>query len=129
MGAAEEWQEMITRELADLDIDIFNPRRDDWDSSWEQDASFAPFREQVEWELDHLEKADVAVFWFDPAGKAPITLMELGLVATEQKGIVVWCPKDYWRSGNVEIVCERQGIKLFQDDKRAFIEYLRGLLD
>ena len=33
MGTAENWQERLVRELASEDVTIFNPRRDDWDSS------------------------------------------------------------------------------------------------
>ncbi len=34
MGKAENWQQRIERELTKCDGVIFNPRRDDWDSSW-----------------------------------------------------------------------------------------------
>jgi len=37
MGKAENWQERVTKELKKFDnVVIFNPRRDDWDSTWEQ---------------------------------------------------------------------------------------------
>jgi hypothetical protein len=56
IGVAEEWQNDFSASLSDLPVSIFNPSRDDYDSSWPQHIPFPPFREQVEWELDHLEK-------------------------------------------------------------------------
>lgn len=79
MGSAVDWQTVVTGALRDMDIVVLNPRREAWDSSWPQSADFAPFREQVEWELDALEKADLILFYFAPETKSPITLLELGL--------------------------------------------------
>lgn len=112
MGAAIDWQTRIEQELANYDVVIFNPRRDDWDSSWVQDISNKPFREQVEWELQHLEDCDLILFYFDPHGAAPITLLELGLFGIpENEKLIVCCPDGYWRKGNVDVVCERYGIR------------------
>lgn len=108
MGRAVDWQAIVTKALADLDVLICNPRRLAWDASWPQDYDFEPFREQVEWELEALEKADLILFYFAPDTKAPITLLELGLHA-RGKGIVC-CPDGYWRKGNVDVVCRRYGI-------------------
>ena len=47
MGKAEDWQPFVTERLSDLPISIFNPRRDDWDSTWVQDISNKQFAEQV----------------------------------------------------------------------------------
>ena len=111
MGEAEDWQSQIEETLKDADITIFNPRRDDWDSSWEQDISNDKFREQVEWELDRLDEANLIVVYFDPKGKAPITLLELGLHA-KSDNLLVCCPEGYWRRGNVQIVCDRYAIPM-----------------
>lgn len=112
MGKAENWQERIEKALADYDVTIFNPRRDDWDASWVQDISNPQFFEQVSWELEHLERTWLIVFYFDPNGPAPITLLELGLFAVSERPIIVCCPEGYWRRGNVQIVCDRYGIPL-----------------
>lgn len=114
MGAAEDWQNVIARALADLDLVILNPRRDAWDASWPQDADFEPFREQVEWELDAQERAELIVFYFAPDTRAPITLLELGLAAGRKRAVVC-CPDGYWRKGNVDIVCRRHAIPLAAD--------------
>jgi hypothetical protein len=106
MGSAENWQSHLERSLSDLDVLILNPRRDEWDVSWEQSISNPLFREQVEWELAGLERAAVLAMYFAPATKAPVTLLELGLCARDSR-LVVCCPAGYWRRGNVEIVCRR----------------------
>lgn len=106
MGTAENWQEMIEKELKDVEVTIYNPRRDDWDSSGEQSIDNDKFREQVEWELDYLESVDVIVLYFDPNTKSPISLLELGLFARSNK-MVVYCTQEFWRKGNVDIVCEK----------------------
>jgi hypothetical protein len=37
MGVAEDWQTIVSNKMEELEmpITIFNPRRDSWDSSWE----------------------------------------------------------------------------------------------
>src|SRR3990167_916161 len=125
MGVAENWQEMIDRELP-REVIIFNPRRDDWDSSWVQSIDNPQFKEQVEWELDALDEADIIALYFDPTTKSPISLLELGLYANTKK-IVVCCPDGFWRKGNVEIVCERYDIPLF-DSKELFVAEIKKLL-
>jgi hypothetical protein len=111
MGTAEPWQERLVNEFKDTDIRFLNPRRDDWDASWVQEASNPQFSQQVNWELDALDYSDLIVFYFDPNTKSPITLMELGLHASSGK-VIVCCPDGFWRKGNVEIVCQRHNVTL-----------------
>ncbi len=111
MGAAEDWQARLAAELRDIDAIALNPRRDEWDASWRQSIDEPKFREQVEWELAGLERADVVAMWFAPETKAPITLLELGLHARGGK-VIVGCPHGFWRRGNLEVVCARYGVPL-----------------
>lgn len=113
-NAAVEWQEKIEQNLRDSPGTILNPRRDEWDSSWEQTMGDNEFTEQVEWELDAMDRADVILMYFDPNTKSPITLMELGLHAKDGK-MVVCCPEGFWRKGNVDIVCRRYNIPTVAD--------------
>ncbi|KAI1173496.1 hypothetical protein F4777DRAFT_445876 [Nemania sp. FL0916] len=104
-------------------LTIYNPLRPDWDATWREDINFAPYREQVEWELDMQEAADIVVVYFHPETKAPISLLELGLCARREGrgkggGVVVVCPEGYWKRGNVQIVCRRFGVQIV-DDVRA----------
>ena len=110
MGKAENWQQKIEGKLSKCDGVIFNPRRDDWDSSWVQSIDNPQFREQVEWELSALEQSDIVVMYFDPATKSPISLLEFGLLAKTGK-LIVCCPEGFWRKGNVDIVCRKYKIQ------------------
>jgi hypothetical protein len=114
MGAVEDWQTALTVKLTHLPITILNPRRDVWDGSWEQDISNPMFKEQVDWELDSQDRADVIAMFFHPDTEAPISLLELGLHAPSGK-MVVCCPEGFYRRGNVQIVCDRFGIELVME--------------
>jgi hypothetical protein len=109
MGAAVNWQTRVEKGLEDCHVLIFNPRRDDWDASWIQSAENAQFRQQVEWELEGLEKASIIAMYFDPSTKSPISLLELGLFA-RRDNMIACCPEGFWRKGNVDIVCDRYRI-------------------
>jgi hypothetical protein len=109
MGTAEDWQTRVIQYLADKPITLLNPRRLDWNGSWEQKIENDKFREQVEWELDALEMSDKILFYFAPATKSPISLLELGLYARSGKAVVC-CPDGFWRKGNVDIVCKKYNI-------------------
>jgi hypothetical protein len=114
MGHAEKWQERIVRAMSGAtNVIILNPRRDDWDSSWEQEADNPRFFEQVSWELDMLDAADIVVMYLAPDTKSPVSLLELGLCARSGK-LKVCCPKGFWRRGNVEVVCRRNRVPLFE---------------
>jgi hypothetical protein len=112
MGQAADWQALAVRALNDLPGTILNPRRAQWDASWPQDPRFAPFAEQVTWELEGLERSDWVLMHLDADSKAPVSMLELGLHARSGR-IVVSCPPEFWRAGNVQIVCTRMGIPLF----------------
>jgi hypothetical protein len=113
MGKAEQWQERIADALSDVgDLVILNPRRDGWDDSWEQRADNPQFFEQVNWELDMLDAADIVVMYLAPGTRSPVSLLELGLCARSGK-LKVCCPEGFWRRGNVEVVCRRYQIPLF----------------
>jgi len=104
MGKAEKWQDRLANELSDYEVVLFNPRRDDWDSSWVQDPTpGTKFHEQVSWELEHIRKSDLVVFYFDPNTQSPITLLELGYVIGSGMQAIVCCPDGYFRKGNVII--------------------------
>jgi|TARA_R110000822_G_scaffold59269_3_gene147895 hypothetical protein len=120
MGIAEDWQKRVQKQLLDKEIVFLNPRRDDWDASWEQTIENPKFKEQVEWELNGLDQADVIFMYFDPATKSPISLLELGLHANSSK-MMVCCPEGFWRKGNVDIICERYGITQFDSLNEIYL--------
>jgi Nucleoside 2-deoxyribosyltransferase like len=110
MGKAEDWQAIIAEQLDGFVI--YNPRRENWNPDWKQEITNPPFKEQVDWELDALDKADTIIMYFSPGTYSPISLLELGLYAHSNKLLVV-CPEGFWRKGNVDIVCQRYGIQQF----------------
>ena len=111
--AEPAWQTSLASSLSDLPVDILDPRRDDWDSTWVEDIEFPKFKEQVEWEMDHAKVADVIVFNFPADAVTPIALLELGMYAGSGK-VVVCCSKGFYKRGNVQIVCLRYGIEMFE---------------
>ncbi len=121
MGAGEDWQPKAIKALTGKVGAIYNPRRTDWDSDWKQSISNPQFSEQVNWELNHIERADMVYFYFNPESKSPITLLELGLVSGVGEKVagaapaVVCCPRGFWRRGNIEIICARYNIPLYED--------------
>lgn len=110
MGAAGPWQADLEVALAAAPVTLWNPRRDAWDSSWRQSIDEPLFREQVEWELEAQERADLIAMYFAPATRSPISLLELGLFARSGK-LLVCCPEGFWRQGNVQVVCRRYGVR------------------
>jgi len=129
MGAAENWQDRLANDLSDYsddDLILLNPRRDDWDSSWVQDPTpGTQFHEQVTWELDAQENADACIYYFAADSKSPITLLELGLF---YEGSVVCCPKEFYRYGNVKMICDRYGVHMVETYD-ALLEILRVTID
>ncbi len=123
MGSAEPWQEQVVKRF-NKNVVFYNPRRDDWDSSWTHDSP--EFNEQVNWELDFLQESDIILMYFDPNTKSPISLLELGLFARQGK-LIVCCPDGFWRQGNVRIVCERFGVPFFTD-KEEWLDYFKRTL-
>ncbi|MNK29930.1 hypothetical protein D3C87_483350 [compost metagenome] len=135
MGNAENWQQkFIDRANVEKMLDnviVFNPRRASWDHSWTQSIENAQFNEQVNWELDAMEKVDVILLFLDANSKSPISIMELGLFADSGK-LMVCCEDGFWKKGNVDIVCKRKGIdqyKTFDELGTAVIARLRKLTD
>lgn len=128
LGNAIDWQNKVINDLNNYDINILNPRRLDFDSSQEQSINNDYFYKQVTWELNGLDIADIIIYYFDPNGKAPITLYELGLHSKSNKTMLICCPDGFWRKGNIEIISERFNIPLFKDHS-DFIKALKNALD
>lgn len=122
-----DWRAALVEQLANQPIIVFNPIRRDWDASWIEDISCAPFKEQTEWELEKQEKSDVIAVYFGAGTDAPISLLELGLCAKDNKAVV--CIQDgYKKKGNVQVVCERYNIKV-TNDLDGFCDGIKELLD
>lgn len=123
MGYAIEWQKEIVELLKDEDIIILNPRRDNWDSSWTQSIDNPQFREQVEWELYGIENSTMVIMCFMPNTQSPISMLELGL-CLKSTYVMVYCPKDFYRKGNIDVTCALYKVPVF-DDFEVFKEKIK----
>ena len=126
MGKAVDWQTQVTKALADMNVLVLNPRRDDWDSSWKQTKDNTQFRQQVEWELEALECSNVIVMYFDPNTMSPISMLEFGLHAPSGK-LIVYCPEGFWRKGNIDVTCEFYNVKQVETIDELIAETRRRL--
>lgn len=127
MGGAPDWQKQVAERLADEDVLLLNPRRDDWDSSWKQVIEDPQFNEQVTWELQGQEDADLIVFYFADDSKSPITLLELGLAVGFDTPAIIFCTDKFYRKGNVDIVADRYGYTV-ATSMDEFIDLIRAAL-
>lgn len=129
MGKAEQWQEKYIQDNPDLECNVFNPRRKDWDPTWENSLDNPKFVEQVNWELDGIEMSDVVLFYFQPGTVSAISLMELGLAVGTKCRIIVCCPKGYFKKGNVDIICRRNDIPVKGSLEEAFFDLNRMVME
>lgn len=113
-GKADKWQDKITTVFKEVPhISFLNPRRPDWDPTWGDDHP--ELIEQIKWELNSLRHSDLAIFYFDPNTKSPITLLELGQhLERAPESALVCCPEGYWRRTNVRVTCEIHGVKMLE---------------
>lgn len=105
MGAAEDWQKNLILHLnakpyAHL-LDLYNPRRADWDPAWLNTADHPEFKKQVDWEITKQKEADIILYYFAPGTISPITLFELGLF--HDRNPVIGAHAEYARLGNLQI--------------------------
>lgn len=123
MGKADPWQNRICEILMNrgMGLAIANPRREDWDSSWEQSTKDPNFVDQVNWELNALQRSDLIVMYFQPGTISPVSLLELGLYV--KRNMIVYCPEGFHKKGNVDIVCARFGITVV-DTEEALVDYI-----
>lgn len=93
-----DWQRAATAALDDLDITVFNPRRNNFPLH-DPNAEAA----QVAWEYRQLRRADLVMFWFpdSPTNHQPIALYELGtLVGQGSASLIVGTDSGYVRRTN-----------------------------
>lgn len=116
-GEAEQWQDIVYEKLKPtIPTVAFNPRRDDWDA----DASEELITAQINWELEALNEADLVIFYIPGNSKAPITLLELGLILGSDKDCLIYCDPEYYRFLNVKTTCEFFHEKLYTDKEEFY---------
>ena len=118
MGNSVDWQREAAETFARREGNyiLYNPRQDEWHPEREGEMDY-----QVNWELEHLEKADWILMYFLPESLSPITLLEFGLYARSGKLVVV-CPPEFYRYDNIRISCRRYSVPLFSSLEEAFAQ-------
>ena len=111
MGNSVDWQAETARIFDSLPggYILYNPRQEHWNPDREGEMDY-----QVNWELEHLEKADYIIMNFLPSSQSPITLLEMGIHIRTGK-LRVCCPAEFYRYDNVRITCSRYGVPLYED--------------
>ncbi len=118
MGRAVTWQAQVIAMLADRPgLVLLNPRRDHFDAD--------TLDEQIRWELDALDAADVILMWFPADANAPISLLETGLYLRSGK-LLIGAEPGYERRRNLEITTERYGVPLWPQ-LHDLVEQLRRI--
>ena len=101
LGKSRDWQSLVVSQFKDLNVQFINPRRPQWDTSWNEYKGTHPeMAKQIQWELSHQNSARVILMWFEAGSQSPITLLELGLFA-HSVPMIVGCPDGYVRASNV----------------------------
>jgi hypothetical protein len=126
-GDSVDWQQELIDTISGIELKrpvaIYNPRRDNFPpAEYHQEID-----KQINWELYHLERADLIVMNILPKSKSPISLMEIGLFAKEHK-LMVFCNENFYRFDNVRVVCERYDVPLYTTNdilviKNKVLEY------
>ncbi|ORY61548.1 uncharacterized protein BCR38DRAFT_440519 [Pseudomassariella vexata] len=114
-----DWRIAVSDSLADLPLTVFNPFRADWGRDW-TDLACRPYREQIEWELDMQERADVVLVYLHPVTDAPVSMLELGLCVRSGKAVVC-VPEGFRSRANVLLVCAKFEVEVVEG-----IEGFRG---
>lgn len=92
------WQTELIEKIKDLNINIYNPRREHFDVNNNNLA-----KEQIEWEYRALNDAYYISFWFPKETTAPIALFELGRWSILDKPLFVGVEPYYPRRKDILI--------------------------
>lgn len=91
----------------EYDINLYSPRR----NNWNPESTIEDIENQIKWEQDKLDKADLIVMVLQDNSKSPISLLELGLYGPSGK-LICFCTKNFYRYNNVKLTCEKYNIPL-----------------
>ncbi len=119
MGNSIDWQSQLAEQFESFvgDFLLFNPRQGHWDPTVPDAMDY-----QVNWELEHLERADFIIMNILGSSKSPITLLEMGLFARSGKLVVV-CEPSFYRFDNVRITCAKYDVPLYSSCQQMIAEH------
>lgn len=117
-GDSTNWQEELIEKCKNLNVVFYNPRKKEWPTNT------LTVQDQIKWEQEHLDRADIIIMFLLDNSKSPISLLELGLYAQSGK-IFVFCNPAFYRWENVRLTCDKYNIPLLRtdlDDAKLIIE-------
>ena len=124
-GDSENWQEQVIENFKfNSKVKFYNPRRKQWDPC--PDDSELIY--QIHWEQEYLDKADLIIMSISDDSKSPISLLELGLYAKDQK-MVVFCNDKFYRYMNVKLTCEKYNIPLYKNSIEEITNFINKCLE
>ena len=68
----------------------------------------------MDWEITNLDKVDLIILYLHPGTISPVSLLELGCYSQSGR-LIVCCPPEYHRRGNVQYVCQKYNVPLFDN--------------
>ena len=107
MGNSVDWQAKAERRLADLEVNVFNPRRV---VAPEDDRIV----QQITWELDRINFSQFIFMYLAANTVSPISLYELGLLQgghAAGKTVILCCDHGYTRKNNVMVTTSHELFK------------------
>lgn len=112
---AEDWQSKAV-DLIINHASVFNPRRPWFGTAEDRKGNKSDiFVEQVEWELDYLQKADIILFWLPKDTWGRTSRFEIGWIAGQGKPIVVGIEEGFPGERYLRHVLEnRLGLKTYK---------------
>ncbi len=92
------WQDEIVELLKDTSLNVFNPRRKEFPMGDPNEET-----RQIAWEKNHLDAADLILYWFSPPTNNPIVFYELGRYIISSKDIFIGVDPAFERKNDVHI--------------------------
>jgi len=118
-----DWRAEVIERLKGYKVLIFNPRCG-------SDKDFVSAEDQIRWEFDHLQKANILVFWFAKGSDSPMTLFEYGRYGINaMRPVFVGADKEYSRRSDVLIQMKLANKEWhLHGDLGAMIDAVKGQL-
>lgn len=92
-----DWQLEMVERLKNHDIILLNPRRKKFPINVPTAS-----KEQIQWEFEHMRRADTILFWFPKESICPIALYELGAWCMTDKLLWIGVHPNYERKVDIE---------------------------
>lgn len=146
MGNSTDWQTDLTEKISSnvikclaesLDkarkfqrVVVLNPRRRDWDNSWNLDPLDPRLIAQIEWEHSAIEMSHLVFVNILESSQSPISLQEVGLIYDKSK-LIIHLPPKYEFQAILEKYAQHHSIvshSSFDDSVESLLSSLQNAL-